>query len=111
MKRILVVVFVAMSIQLVRSAEAPALIDRPASANGPTQVSVGIWIVDINNIDSAQQNFTADIAVVLQWKDARLAHTGTGLAHYTLDQIWTPQVAIANKTSAGSRKFPESAEG
>jgi hypothetical protein len=110
MKRILVVVLVAMSIQLVRSAETPALIERPASANGPTQVSVGIWIVDISNIDSAQQSFTADIAVVLQWKDARLAHTGVGLAHYALDQIWTPRVAIANETSSVSRKFPDSVE-
>ena len=66
-----------MSIQFARSAETPALIDRPARRDGPTQVSVGIWIVDITNIDSAQQNFTADIAVVLRWKDARLAHTGT----------------------------------
>jgi gamma-aminobutyric acid receptor subunit beta len=112
MKRILflLAVLVAMSIQLVRGAEAPALIDRPASANGPTQVSVGIWIVDVSNIDSAQQNFTADIAVVLQWKDARLAHTGTGLAHYALDQIWTPRVAIANETSSVSHKFPDSVE-
>jgi hypothetical protein len=110
MKRILVVVFVAMSIQLVRSAETPAVIDRPGSGNSPTQVSVGIWVVDISNIDSAQQNFTADIAVVLQWKDARLAHTGIGLAHYALDQIWTPRVAIANETSSVSRKFPDSVE-
>jgi hypothetical protein len=93
MKRIvfLPVVFLAMSIQLVRSAERPAVIERPESGNGPTQVSVGIWIVDINNIDSAQQNFTADIAIVLRWKDARLAHTGTGAVHYALDQIWTPR--------------------
>ncbi|HWY51785.1 MAG TPA: hypothetical protein VNW72_09900 [Chthoniobacterales bacterium] len=110
MKRILVVVFVAMSIQLVRGAETPAVIDRPGSGNSPTQVSVGIWVVDISNIDSAQQHFTADIAVVLQWKDARLAHTGTGVAHYALDQIWTPRVAIANETSSVSRKFPESVE-
>ena len=112
MKRIVIlpVVFVGMSIQLVRSAEAPPLIERPESGNGPTQVSVGIWIVDINNIDSAQQNFTADIAIVLRWKDARLAHTGTGLAHYALDQIWTPRVAIANETSSVVRKLPESAE-
>jgi hypothetical protein len=112
MKRILflLVVFVAMSIQVGRSAEAPVLIDRPAADSGPTQVSVGIWIVDISNIDSAQQTFTADIAVVLQWKDARLAHTGTGLAHYALDQIWTPRVAIANETSSVSRKFPDSVE-
>ena len=66
MKRILVVVFVAMSIQLAHSAETPALIERPASGNGPTQVSVGIWIVDISNIDSAQQTFTGDIAIVLR---------------------------------------------
>src|SRR6476659_9141944 len=112
MKRVvfLLVVFVAMSIQLVRSAETPALIERPAPGNGPTQVSVGIWIVDISNIDSAQQNFTADIAVVLRWKDARLSHIGTGLTHYALDQIWTPRVGIANETSSVVRTFPESAE-
>ena len=110
MKGILVVVFVAMSIQLVRCAETPALIERPASGNSPTQVSVGIWIVDISNIDSAQQSFTADIAVVLRWKDARLAHTGTGAVHYALDQIWTPRVGIANETSSVVRKLPESAE-
>jgi hypothetical protein len=96
--------------QLARSAEAPAPIERPTSGNGPTQVSVGIWMVDIANIDSAQQNFTADVAVVLRWKDARLAHTGTGAVHYALDQIWTPRVSIANETNSVVRKLPESAE-
>src|SRR6476469_9425853 len=112
MKQILflLVVFLAMSIQLVRSAEPPPLIERPGSGNGPTQVAVGIWIVDINSIDSAQQNFTADIAIVLRWKDARLAHTGTGAVNYALDQIWTPRVSIANETNSVVRKLPESAE-
>src|ERR1700746_3501311 len=99
-----------MSIQVVQSAETPALIERPGSGNGPTQVSVGIWIVDINSIDSAQQNFTADIAIVLRWKDVRLAHTGTGAVNYALDQIWTPRVSIANETNSVVRKLPESAE-
>ena len=107
---LLLLVFFVMSIQVVRSAETPALIERPAPEAGPTQVSVGIWIVDVANIDSAQQNFTADIAVVLQWKDARLAHTGNGQTHYALDQTWTPRVAIANETSSVSRKFPDSVE-
>ena len=57
MKRIVVVVLVAMSVQLARGAEAPGVIDRPGSGNGPTKVSTGIWIVDITAIDSAQQNF------------------------------------------------------
>ncbi|MGC1322374.1 MAG: hypothetical protein WA849_09345 [Candidatus Udaeobacter sp.] len=112
MKQILFRFFVlfVISSQVAWSAETPALIDRPAAGAGPTQVSVGIWIVDITNIDSAQQNFTADLAVVFRWKDARLAHTGTGVAYYALEQIWTPRVGIANETSSVVRKFPESAE-
>jgi hypothetical protein len=102
--------FLVVSVQLLHSAEAPAPVERPAPETGPTQVSVGIWVVDISNIDSAQQNFTADIAIVLRWKDARLAHTGTGLAHYALDQIWTPRVGIANETGSVVRKLPDSAE-
>ena len=66
MERILFFVIAAMSIQLVHSAETSAPIERPEAEKGPTQVSVGIWIVDITNIDSAQQNLTADIAVVLR---------------------------------------------
>ena len=108
--RCLVVVLLTMSIQSARGAEMPAVIDRPGADDGPTQVSTAIWIVDISNIDSAQQTFTADIAIVLRWKDTRLAHTGTGAAHYALDQIWTPRVSIANETSSVVRKFPESAE-
>ena len=106
----LFLLIVAVSIAIARSAETPGLIERPAAEAGPTQVSVGIWIVDISNIDSAQQNFTADVAIVLRWKDARLAHTGTGLAHYALDQIWTPRVGIANETSSVVRKLPESVD-
>jgi hypothetical protein len=67
MKRILFRFFVlfAISSQVAWSAEAPPLIERPAAESGPTQVSTGIWIVDISSIDSAQQSFTAEIAVVL----------------------------------------------
>src|SRR3954469_2189258 len=110
MKRISVVVLVAMSIQLVRSAEAPALIERPTYGNGPTQVSVGIWIVDINKIDSAEQSFTAEVALVLRWKDPRLAHTGNGVVRYPLEQVWHPRVAIVNETNSVSRKFPDIVE-
>jgi hypothetical protein len=110
MKRILVLVFVAMSIQLVRSAETPPLIERPAAEAGPTQVSIGIWIVDIIKIDSAEQSFTAEVAVVLRWNDPRLAHTGSGIARYPLEQVWHPRVAVVNETSSVSHKFPDFVE-
>ena len=110
MKQFLVVVILSMSIQHARSAETPALIERPNADSGPTQISVGIWVVDINSIDSAQQTFTADIATVLRWKDPRLAHTGGGVVHYTLEQIWHPRVNVANETNSVSHKLPETVE-
>src|SRR6266480_1267736 len=99
-----------LSIRLTLGSEAPALIDRPNVDSGPTQISVGIWVADISNIDSAQQNFTAELAVVLRWKDSRLAHTGKGIVRYPLEQIWHPRVAVVNETNSVSRKFPEAVE-
>ena len=88
----------------------PPLIDRPNADSGPTEISVGIWIADITSIDSAQQTFTAEIAVVLRWKDLRLAHTGNGVVRYPLEQIWHPRVGIVNETNSVSRKMPDSVE-
>lgn len=63
--------FLAASIQLARTSETPTLIERPNANSGPTQVSVQIWFVDINNIDSAQQSFTADISPSLRPRSLR----------------------------------------
>ena len=77
-----------MSIRLARGADAPAVIERPGADDGPTRVSIGMWMVDITGIDSAQQSFTAEIAVVLRWKDPRLVHTGNGVVRYPIEQVW-----------------------
>ena len=106
----LVVSILVRSIQLASSAEMPPLIDRPNANSGPTEISVGMWVVDISSIDSAQQTFTAEIAVVLRWKDPRLAHTGNGVVRYPLEQIWHPRVGIVNETNSVSRKMPDSVE-
>ena len=108
--RCLLVVLLAMSIQFARGADLPTVIDRPITGGGPTQVSVGIWIADITSIDSAQQSFTAEIAVVLRWKDPRLAHTGNGVVRYPLEQVWHPRIAVVNETNSVSRKFPDLVE-
>src|SRR5438132_9867317 len=108
--RCLLVVLLAMSIQFARGADLPTVIDRPRAQDGSTQVSVGTSIADITSIDSAQQTFTAEIALVLRWKDPRLAHTGSGIARYPLEQVWHPRVAVVNETNSVSRKFPDLVE-
>ena len=106
----LVVSILVRSIELASSAEMPPLIDRPNADRGPTEISVGMWVADISSIDSAQQTFTAEIAVVLRWKDPRLAHTGNGVVRYPREQIWHPRVGIVNETNSVSRKMPDSVE-
>jgi hypothetical protein len=112
MKRIhfLLLVLFAMSIQLACGAEAPAVIERPSADDSPTRVSIGIWMVDITGIDSAQQNFAAEVAIVLRWKDPRFAHPGNGIVRYPLEQVWHPRIAVVNETNSVSRKFPELVE-
>jgi len=86
------------------------VIERPGADDGPTRVSIGIWMVDITSIDSAQQSFTAEMALVLRWKDPRLAHTGNGVVRYPLEQVWHPRIAVVNETNSVSRKFPDLVE-
>ena len=100
----------AISILDAGGAEMPAVIERPGADDGPTRVSIGIWIVDISSIDSAQQSFTAEMALVLRWKDPRLAHTGNGVVRYPLEQVWHPRIAVVNETNSVSRKFPDLVE-
>ena len=106
----LVVTILVRSIQVASSAETPPLIDRPNADSGPTEISVGMWVADISSIDSAQQTFAAEVAVVLRWKDPRLVHTGHGVVRYPLEQIWHPRVGIVNETNSVSRKMPDSVE-
>jgi hypothetical protein len=112
MKRIpsLFIALFAISILHAPAAEPPTVIDRPAANAGPTQVAVGIWIVDITSIDSAHQNFTVEMAVALRWKDPRLAHAESGVTHFRLEQIWHPRVSVVNETNTVSHKLPESVE-
>src|SRR6266481_9484441 len=109
-KFLLLAGFLATAIEFARGAETPTLIDRPNAESGPTQISVAIWFVDVSSIDSAQQNFTADVVIVLQWKDPHLAHTGGGVAVYPRDQIWNPRVVVVNETNSISHRFPDSIE-
>ncbi|MBU2571736.1 MAG: hypothetical protein KJ725_17245 [Gammaproteobacteria bacterium] len=70
---------------------------RPDSDAGATQVSVGLWLIDIDSINSAQQNFVVNVYMVLQWHDSRLAHGRKDTKRYKTIDVWTPRVQIANE--------------
>jgi hypothetical protein len=70
---------------------------RPAQEEGPTQVSVSVSILDVDEISGSDQNFTANVYYKLHWHDPRLAHENRGEISSKLDEIWHPRVAIVNQ--------------
>jgi hypothetical protein len=67
------------------------------SGNGPTTVSVAVSILDVDEIDGAEQNFTANVYFELRWHDPRLSHDGPREKRYGLHEIWHPRVVLINQ--------------
>lgn len=85
-----------------------SLIVRPGALEGkPTTVDAAIWLTDIDSIDSSAQNFVANVYLMLQWKDPRLIHSGSGPKVFDVNHIWTPGMQIANEIGIVRRTFPE----
>jgi len=67
---------------------------RPGAGGPPTEVSVGIRMVDLTGVDDVSQTLTGDFAVFLRWTDPRLA--GLDGCEIPLDAIWTPGIRFIN---------------
>ena len=66
---------------------------RPDPAGTSTKVSVGIFVIDLAEIDGAAQEIVIDFVVRATWKDPRLTTPGK------LDaaKVWTPELSIVNE--------------
>ncbi len=73
--------------------------DRPPG-EGPTPVTISLYLNDIDSIDDIGQRFNVDLFLRATWTDARLAlpeveRTG-GVRTMDLEDIWTPRGVIVN---------------
>ena len=76
---------------------------RPHENEGPTKVQVGLYVIDIADIDNKDQSFTIDVVIRLRWKDTRLSVIQSPVP---LHSIWNPNVQIFNLRDAETQ-FPE----
>jgi hypothetical protein len=83
---------------------------RPEAEAGPTKVSYAVWIGDITQIDSVAQTFSANVVLLLRWRDPQFAHDGPGTKQFSLDSIWHPRIVIANEAGEVERSLPEIAD-
>jgi gamma-aminobutyric acid receptor subunit beta len=74
-------------------------IPRPNAESGSTKVNVTVIVLNINEINAATQSLTANIFIILNWKDSRLAHTGPQKIIKPMKDIWNPQLIIVNRQS------------
>jgi hypothetical protein len=67
---------------------------RPDADGPPTEIAVGIRMIDLMEISDVRQMLTGDLAVVLSWTDPRLAHLAG--CEISLDDIWSPGLVFSN---------------
>jgi hypothetical protein len=80
---------------------------RPEEWKGPTKAYFRVFVLDIDAIDDANQNFTANVYIQLRWKDERLAYPDGSVREIHLEEVWNPQLAVANRVGLVSRSLPE----
>jgi hypothetical protein len=72
-----------------------AALSRPVIEEGkPTEIQVVGAILDVDKIDSTEQNFTLNFYSAYRWKDPRLAHGGPGTVVRDIAEIWNPRLTF-----------------
>jgi hypothetical protein len=80
---------------------------RPDAWWRPTRVHFFVFVVDIDSIDDANQNFEANVYIRLRWTDERLANPGGATRQVPLSEVWNPRVLLANRQGLVSKSLPD----
>lgn len=80
---------------------------RPGKGTEATEVDFFVFVLDVDDINGADQNFSVNVFLLLTWKDERLAVTGESIRTLPLGEIWNPGIMIANKQYFVRKTFPD----
>jgi len=69
---------------------------RPGPKDKPTEIKVGLAVLNIDSIDGANQSFIANIFIAMQWEDPRLATERRSRRRLSVDEVWNPSIQILN---------------
>jgi hypothetical protein len=79
---------------------------RPAGGDAPTPVYVLIFVMDLDEVRTADQSFVANVFLEYRWQDPRLAHQEVAGRVKPLEDVWNPQLMITNQQRV-MKTFPE----
>jgi hypothetical protein len=72
---------------------------RPNAGGEPDEIAVRLGVLDIAEINDREELFVADLFMIIEWQDPRLAvddNTDTGPRILPIDEIWHPRLTIIN---------------
>jgi hypothetical protein len=78
---------------------------RPSVWGEPTEVRVGIYVIDVDGVDSANQRFSASVYLQARWNIPLLRHEGPAPLIRRATSVWTPRLVLVNGQQAWSA-FP-----
>jgi hypothetical protein len=82
---------------------------RPGAGEVPLTLHGTLFLLDVSKIDGADQSFTADVFMMLSWRDERLKSDTGGLRRQNISTIWNPRVQILNQRRVW-KTFPETVD-
>jgi len=91
----------------VETAKSELKAKRPDEWSGPTKVHFLVFVLDIGDIDDANQNFTTNVYVRLRWQDRRLASPGGAVRQMRLEEVWNPRILVVNREGLISKSLPD----
>jgi hypothetical protein len=84
-------------------------LERPTVWGEPTEVGVLVYVIDVAEIDSANQTFAASVYFEARWSIPALRHKGPGPLYRSLGDVWNPRLTIVNLQQQWS-SFPDAVE-
>jgi hypothetical protein len=90
----------AMAVCDARAAEED--LSRPGDGGAPTPVRINLYLADLYEISGSDQTFLADVVLLAEWQDPRLAGHWSGLHGMDLENVWSPRLQLVNQRGVSS---------
>jgi len=82
---------------------------RPGEGGDPDRIFFRVFVVDVDDINSAEQNFTVNFYYMMSWVDPREKHDGEFAIVRDVGDVWSPFIQVVNQQKLW-RTFPEVVE-
>jgi len=83
-------------------------LSRPFGKDEPIEIELAIYVIDIDDVDSAAQNFSGSVYYEAHWHSPALRHDGPGPLTRETTAVWTPRPPSSINSRYGKRSQPMS---